>query len=68
MTIKQLSENQKVSISRMGQIVHELALQSPTDYVWDISPAKRARRMFTKVGIAKIKNRCKKQGRKKKVS
>jgi len=47
MTTKELSATEKVSISRMNEIVHELGLQSPADYVWDISPAKRGRRMFT---------------------
>jgi len=63
MTTKQLSATEKVSISRMNEIVKDLGLQSPADYVWDISPAKRGRRMFTKIGIAKIQNRCKKRGR-----
>lgn len=63
MTTKELSATEKVSISRMNEIVHELGLCAPSDYVWDISPAKRGRRMFTKIGIAKIQNRCKKRGR-----
>jgi hypothetical protein len=63
MTTKQLSATEKVSISRMNEIVKDLGLQSPADWTWDISPAKRGRRMFTKAGIAKIQNRCKKRGR-----
>jgi len=67
MNKKELAKDQKVSITRIGQIMKELALKLGKDYNWKVNTRNNNEIVFTAKGVRKIQNRNKKTGRKRKL-
>lgn len=63
MTKRELSAEQNISPSRISQIMNELALQEGADYAWNTSSKSQPEICFTKIGVGKIRARCKRRGR-----
>jgi hypothetical protein len=68
MNKKQLAKNQKVSVSRITQIMKELKFEKGTDYVWKVNIRNFNEIVFTAEGVKKIQNRNKNVGRKRKLT
>ena len=67
MNKKELAKDQKVSITRIGQIMKELALKLGKDYNWKVNIRNNNEIVFTASGVRKIQNRNKQAGRKRKL-
>ena len=67
MNKKELAKDQKVSITRIGQIMKELALKLGKDYNWKVNIRNNNEIVFTAKGVKKIQNRNKQAGRKRKL-
>jgi hypothetical protein len=65
MNKKQLAKDQKVSVSRITQIMKELKFEKKTDYNWKVNERNFNEIVFTAEGVRKIRKRNKQVGRKK---
>jgi len=68
MNKKELAKDQKVSITRIGQIMKELSFELEKDYNWKVNTRNNNEIVFTSEGVRKIQNRNKKTGRKRKLT
>jgi hypothetical protein len=67
MNKKELAKDQKVSITRIAQIMKELNFELATDYVWKVNERNINEIVFTAKGVRKIRKRNKNVGRKRKL-
>lgn len=68
MNRKELAKDQKVSITRIGQIMKELSFELEKDYNWKVNERNNNEIVFTSKGVKKIQNRNKQAGRKRKLT
>jgi len=68
MNKKELAKDQKVSITRIGQIMKELSFELEKDYNWKVNERNNNEIVFTSKGVKKIQNRNKQAGRKRKLT